>query len=101
MTNQFEGESFVNATFSAEMTLTDYVTQLVPQFSPAQIEQAVQIYSTIPGLDDVNDQAVAVMGECKFDSPAIELQCANLRLNSHLYLYSCISPSSFPGSRSL
>ena len=75
MTNQFEGTIFVNATFSAEMTLTDYVTQLGPQFSTAQIEQAVQIYSTIPGIDDVNDQAIAVMGEC-------ELVCFQIKYNS-------------------
>lgn len=65
MTNQFEGTIFVNSTFSSEMTLEDYVTQLVPQFSAQQISQAVALYSNVTGLNTVNDQAIAVMGECK------------------------------------
>ena len=65
MTNQFEGTTFVNATFSAEMTITDYVTQLVPQFNEQQIQEAVAQYTNVPGLNSVNDQAIAIMGECE------------------------------------
>ena len=64
MTNQFEGTIFVNSTFSAEMTLSDYVAQLVPQFSQEQIQETVAQYTNVSGLETVNDQAIAVMGEC-------------------------------------
>ncbi|EJC97529.1 alpha/beta-hydrolase [Fomitiporia mediterranea MF3/22] len=64
VTNAFEGTVFVNANFSAQMTATDYVTQLFPLFNQAQIEETVQQYTNI-GLNTVNDQAIAIMGECK------------------------------------
>ncbi|EJC97368.1 alpha/beta-hydrolase [Fomitiporia mediterranea MF3/22] len=64
ITNAFEGTVFVNANFSAQMTATDYVTQLFPLFNQAQIEETVQQYTNI-GLNTVNDQAIAIMGECK------------------------------------
>ena len=64
MTNTFEGGIFVNANFSEQLTLTDYVTQLFPLFDSEQIQTAVQNYENI-GLETVNDQAIAVMGECE------------------------------------
>lgn len=66
MTNTFEGRMFVNASFSAEMTVTDYVTQLFPLFNEKQIQQTVKTYTGVPGLTTVFDQAVAIMGECKY-----------------------------------
>ena len=64
MTNTFEGEVFVNANFTDNITLADYVTQLVPQFNESQIQATVARYTNI-GLDTVLDQAIGVMGECK------------------------------------
>ena len=65
MTNTFEGEIFVNANFTDNITLTDYVAELVPQFDESQIQAVVAQYTDI-GLDTVLEQAIGVMGECKF-----------------------------------
>ena len=65
MTNAFEGGIFVNSNFSEVMTVTDYVTQLFPLFNQAQINEAVRQYTNVSGLETVNDQAIAIMGECK------------------------------------
>ena len=65
MTNTFEGTIFVSSTIEANQTVTDYVTQLMPQFNEAQIKKAVETYTGI-GLDTVFDQAVGIMGECEF-----------------------------------
>ena len=65
MTNAFEGTIFVNETIVDNMTLADYVAQLVPQFSEAQIEATVAQYTDI-GLNSVYEQAISVMGECEF-----------------------------------
>lgn len=56
----------MNANFSAEITVTDYITQLVPDFNEQQIQEAVAQYTNVPGLNTVNDQAIAIMGECEF-----------------------------------
>ena len=48
------------------MSLFDYVTQLVPQFTDQQIQETVAQYTHIPGVDTVTDQAIAIMGECTF-----------------------------------
>ena len=63
--NAFEGTLFINETVVANMTLSDYVAQLVPQFDKVQIDATVAQYNDI-GLDTVSDQAAAVLGECKF-----------------------------------
>ncbi|EJD07869.1 alpha/beta-hydrolase [Fomitiporia mediterranea MF3/22] len=75
VTNAFEGTVFVNANFSAQMTATDYVTQLFPLFNQAQIEETVQQYTNI-GLNTVNDQAIAIMGESIFICPTYRLLSA-------------------------
>lgn len=67
MTNTLEGGIFVNSNFSAELTVTEYVTQLFPQFNQAQIKEAVRHYTNISGLETVNDQAIEIMGECVFN----------------------------------
>lgn len=64
VTNTFEGLSFVSKTIVANQNLTEYVTQLMPQFNEKQIQQAVKTYTGI-GLNTVYDQAVAIMGECE------------------------------------
>ena len=63
MTNTFEGRIFVNANFLTQMDITTYVTQLFPLFDEKQIQDTVDQYTGI-GLDTVNDQAIAIMGEC-------------------------------------
>ena len=79
MTNPFEGPPFVNPNFSAQMTVTDYVTQLFPLFNERQIHGAVQQYTNI-GLNTVNDQAGAIMGECKGRTTSECCKLSNLAL---------------------
>ena len=38
MTNTFEGSIFVSSTIEANQTVTDYVTQLMPQFNEKQVQ---------------------------------------------------------------
>lgn len=64
VTNTFEGRDFVSATIAANQTITDYISQLMPQFTKQQIQEAARVYSNV-GSDDVLDQAIAIMGECK------------------------------------
>ena len=63
MTNTFEGRNFVNSGIISGMNITNYVTQLFPQFNDNQIQDTVAQY-TGAGLDTAFDQAVAIMGEC-------------------------------------
>lgn len=72
MTNTFEGRIFVNANFSTQMDITTYVTQLFPLFDEKQIQDTVDQYTGI-GLDTVNDQAIAIMGESIFICPSYAL----------------------------
>lgn len=64
VTNTFEGRDFVSAAIAANQTITDYISQLMPQFTKQQIQEAARVYSNV-GSDDVLDQAIAIMGECK------------------------------------
>lgn len=63
MTNTFEGRTFVNSGVISEMNITNYVSQLFPQFNDKQIQDTVAQY-TGAGLGTAFDQAVAIMGEC-------------------------------------
>ena len=63
VTNAAEGVIFVNETITENMTLAEYVAQLVPQFNATQIDATVAQYTGI-GLNTVYDQAVAIMGDC-------------------------------------
>ena len=65
MTNTFEGSIFVSSPIEANQTVTDYVTQLMPQFNEKQIQEAVKTYTGI-GLDTVFDQAVASWANVSF-----------------------------------
>ncbi|KAI0033945.1 alpha/beta-hydrolase [Vararia minispora EC-137] len=71
-TNAHEGNIFVN---SAELvanntTLTEYITQLLVRLNDTSIQQAVSLYSNIPGLTSIPQQAAQVMGEVIFVCPA-------------------------------
>ena len=63
MTNTFEGRTFVNSGVISEMNITNYVSQLFPQFNDKQIQDTVAQY-TGAGLETAFDQAVGIMGEC-------------------------------------
>lgn len=58
----------------------------MPQFDETQIQQTANIYTGI-GLDTVLDQAIAIMGECKFVLPEYVSRNVDLCfLRSHFYL---------------
>ena len=63
MNNAFEGVTFVNATYSTEITITDYIAQFFPNLNQRQIRDAAAQYN-ISSLPTTNDQAVAIAGEC-------------------------------------
>lgn len=65
VTNAFEGNIFVNATFFANTSysLADYVSQLFDGLNESQIQDTVDLYSNVPSLPDTLSQAEAVMGE--------------------------------------
>lgn len=51
----------------ADQTVTDYISQLMPQFTEQEIKKAAQVYAgTGTGL---LDQAIAIMGECAYYIP--------------------------------
>ncbi len=64
MNNAFEGVTFVNATFSAEMTVPEYIAQLFPNFNSTQLSDAAAQYENVSTLPTTNDKAVAIVGEC-------------------------------------
>lgn len=54
----------------ANQTVTDYISQLMPQFTEQEIKKAAQVYAgTGTGSDNVLDQAIAIMGECAYYIP--------------------------------
>ena len=81
--NAFEGTLFINETVVANMTLSDYVAQLVPQFDKVQIDATVAQYNNI-GLVTIADQAAAVLGECKLYH--YERRLAPQQHDSHFHL---------------
>lgn len=64
MTNANEGVTFVNSNVTANLTISQYVATLMPQFTPAQVQATIAQYTGI-GLDTVFDQAAAIIGECE------------------------------------
>ena len=95
MTNTFEGRIFVNSTFETEMTLTQFVTQLFPIFTQAEIEQTVQVYTHVSGLDTVLDQAIAIMGEgMSYHSSLIDYNLIGEIQPYSFALLICFCPSS-------
>ncbi|KAI0688126.1 cephalosporin esterase [Cytidiella melzeri] len=69
VTNTFEGTLFVDANFSAEMTVAEYVTQLFPDFNENEVNDAVAQYSNVSSLDTTIDKTIAIMGESIFICP--------------------------------
>lgn len=68
MTNSYEGNIFVNASFfdNTSYTLTNYVSSLFSRMNESQIQHTVEIYSEVSDLPDVLSQAEAVMGESEW-----------------------------------
>lgn len=70
VTNTFEGRVFVSESIVANQTVTDYISQLMPQFTEQEIKKAAQVYAgTGSSSDDVLDKAIAIMGECAYYTP--------------------------------
>lgn len=70
MTNTFEGRIFVSESIVANQTVSEYISQLMPQFTEHEIEKAAQVYAgTGSSSDDVLDKAIAIMGECAYYTP--------------------------------
>lgn len=65
VSNTFEGRIFVNPIVSSEIDTYTYVQRLYPSFSTSNVQETVQQYTNI-GLSTVDEQAVAIMGECMF-----------------------------------
>ena len=61
--NTDEGSPFVNANVTAQLTLQQYVTALMPQFNEAQINLITNLYKGLGST--VFEQASLVMGDCK------------------------------------
>ncbi|KAI5117710.1 hypothetical protein M0805_003199 [Coniferiporia weirii] len=72
VTNTFEGRIFVDSDTTSNISLSDYTSQLFPNFGDSQIEATVRQYTAI-GLDTVVDQAIAIMGESIFICPTYAL----------------------------
>ena len=47
------------------MTVPDYISQLFPNFSHADIDAAASKYTRVNTLPTTNDKAIAIMGECR------------------------------------
>ncbi|PAV17979.1 cephalosporin esterase [Pyrrhoderma noxium] len=69
VSNTFEGRIFVNPILSSEIDTYTYVQRLYPSFSTSNVQETVQQYTNI-GLNTVDEQAVAIMGESIFICPA-------------------------------
>ena len=60
------------------MNIYTFIKQLFPTFNESQIQETAQQYTSI-GLDSVDEQAVAIMGECKYIlSPYKSLKAASI-----------------------
>lgn len=63
MTNAAEGDIFVDQNIIENMTLVEYVKQLLPNFNDAQVNDTVCEYSN-SDLQTVYDQAIGIYGDC-------------------------------------
>ena len=84
VTNANEGNIFVNENFTMEMTLTQYVTDLMPQFNQAEIDLITNLYENTG--ETVFGQASLVMGECAFRS---DVSLFTLLSDDAMQLYLC------------
>jgi hypothetical protein len=63
VTNTFEGTVFVNQSTAATVQVTDYVSQLFPNFGPQETNAVAAQYA---GLGTNIFQMNAIMGECEY-----------------------------------
>lgn len=64
VTNSDEGFIFINSNFTSEMTVEQYVADLMPTFNNAQVQRVANMYKGA-GFGSVFEQADAIMGECE------------------------------------
>lgn len=67
VTNTLEGSIFVSTATSG--TIAEYIQNAVPTLDKENVQRAAEIYSNIPGVNGVLDQAFAVQGEVIFICP--------------------------------
>ncbi|KLO13416.1 cephalosporin esterase [Schizopora paradoxa] len=67
VTNQFEGTIFVSPTLAANLTLAQYVAQLVPQFNSTQVQTVVNLYEN--AFDGTLNQVITMMTDSIFVCP--------------------------------
>ena len=60
--NQNEGDYFVDG--NETLTITDYVSQLFPDMTSLQVQEAAYIYQD---YGTALEQAITVMGDCEFE----------------------------------
>lgn len=60
MSNQNEGNTFVNA--NETLTVTDYISQLFPDMTYSEVQEAALVYQ---GYGTALEQAILVNGDCK------------------------------------
>jgi len=71
VTNTDEGSPFVNANVTAQLTLQQYVTAVMPQFSAAEVDLITNLYKGTGST--VFEQASLVIGESIFVCPSYNL----------------------------
>jgi len=67
ITNTLEGSIFVSSATNG--TIAEYIQNAVPTLDKENVQRAAEIYSNIPGVNGVLDQAFAVQGEVIFICP--------------------------------
>ena len=70
---------------SSQIDTYTYVKNLFPSFSISQIQETVRQYTNI-GLNTVEEQAAAIIGECRFlilsrmNNKRLRCECSNIYL---------------------
>lgn len=64
VTNTDEGFIFVSGNLTSQMTVEQYVADLMPTFNKSQVQRVADLYKGV-GFETVFDQASAIMGECE------------------------------------
>ena len=85
VSNTFEGRVLVNPDVISQMDIYTYVKRVFPSFGISQIQETVRQY-TSSGFNTVDEQAVAIMGECRFltlsrtNNKRLKRECSNIYL---------------------
>ena len=85
VSNTFEGRVLVNPDVISQMDIYTYVKRVFPSFGISQIQETVRQY-TNSGFNTVDEQAVAIMGECRFltlsrtNNKRLKRECSNIYL---------------------